>query len=124
MVKKNAKFSERSFLNFSGAIMKPYSISGIAARLAALLTLMMLTIGLNVSAYAQTSAPERDTSASQEAGDVDIDSCGGPTGIPCREGLVCVDNPQDNCDPRKSDVKCFGTCKKTAGEDELILKPK
>jgi len=121
---EGGKFSERSFLILVEVTMKPYSISGIAAHLAALLTLMMLTIGLNMPAQAQTNAAERGASASsQQEGAIDGRPCGGPMGLTCREGLICVDNPGDNCDPRREGSKCPGTCKVNLVKEDDIQRP-
>jgi hypothetical protein len=38
-------------------------------------------------------------------------ACGGIAGIPCRKhGEVCVDNPNDNCDPTQGGADCMGIC--------------
>ncbi|KAF2182233.1 hypothetical protein K469DRAFT_752315 [Zopfia rhizophila CBS 207.26] len=36
--------------------------------------------------------------------------CGGFPGTPCPEGLTCIDDPRDNCDPKKGDADCIGVC--------------
>ncbi|MCW5597959.1 MAG: Kazal-type serine protease inhibitor domain protein [Nitrosomonas sp.] len=38
--------------------------------------------------------------------------CGGIAGFPCPEGMKCVDDPSDNCDPTKGDADCAGMCVK------------
>lgn len=100
--------------------MKLYSIFGIAARFIALLTLTMLTIGLNVPVHAQTNGVERGASASQQGGGIDGRPCGGPAGLTCGEGLICVDNPDDNCDPRRDGSKCPGTCKANLVKEDKV----
>ena len=103
--------------------MKPSSISGIAAHLAALLALMMLIIVLNVPAHAQTNTAERGESASQQKGGIDGRPCGGPTGLTGGGGLICVDNPDDNCDPKRDGIKCPGTCKANLVKEDEIQRP-
>jgi len=44
--------------------------------------------------------------------------CGGFAGLPCPEGLVCVDYPLDECDPNAGGADCGGMCveqQKTCG---------
>ncbi len=36
--------------------------------------------------------------------------CGGFAGIPCPEGLTCVDDPNDSCDPSEGGADCGGIC--------------
>ena len=36
--------------------------------------------------------------------------CGGFTGKPCPRGLVCVDDPTDDCDPDDGGADCGGIC--------------
>jgi len=36
--------------------------------------------------------------------------CGGIAGIPCPEGLACVDDPSDDCDPNEGGRDCIGIC--------------
>lgn len=36
--------------------------------------------------------------------------CGGFAAIRCPEGLVCVDDPNDTCDPSQSGFDCGGVC--------------
>jgi hypothetical protein len=36
--------------------------------------------------------------------------CGGIAGFPCPDGLVCVDNPDDDCDPNAGGADCGGIC--------------
>ena len=40
--------------------------------------------------------------------------CGGIAAFPCPPGLNCVDNPNDNCNPRKGGADCSGICVKPA----------
>jgi hypothetical protein len=46
--------------------------------------------------------------------------CGGIAGIPCPTGFVCVDDPRDNCDPRKGGADCIGICRAKACDPSLI----
>ena len=36
--------------------------------------------------------------------------CGGFAGIQCPEGMICVDDPTDNCDPNRGGADCIGVC--------------
>jgi hypothetical protein len=36
--------------------------------------------------------------------------CGGFAAISCPEGLVCVDDPNDSCDPTQGGADCGGVC--------------
>lgn len=38
--------------------------------------------------------------------------CGGIAGFPCPDGMTCVDDPADNCDPAKGGADCPGICVK------------
>lgn len=38
--------------------------------------------------------------------------CGGIAGFPCPDGMTCVDNPADDCDPKKGGADCPGMCTK------------
>jgi hypothetical protein len=37
-------------------------------------------------------------------------ACGGIAGIPCSQGKTCVDDPADDCDPRRGGADCPGIC--------------
>ena len=37
-------------------------------------------------------------------------SCGGITGIQCPAGMICVDDPNDTCDPNAGGADCPGIC--------------
>jgi hypothetical protein len=37
-------------------------------------------------------------------------SCGGVANLPCPDGLVCIDDPTDDCDPNTGGVDCGGIC--------------
>lgn len=36
--------------------------------------------------------------------------CGGIAAIPCQEGMACVDDPTDSCDPTAGGADCSGLC--------------
>lgn len=36
--------------------------------------------------------------------------CGGIAGFPCPDGLECIDDPDDDCDPRLGGADCGGIC--------------
>ncbi len=43
-------------------------------------------------------------------------ACGGFGGIQCPEGLHCVDDPNDDCDPTQGGADCIGICTSTDTE--------
>jgi len=50
---------------------------------------------------------------SSESGDASARSfaiCGGITGIRCKPGFECIDDPSDSCDPEKGGADCSGIC--------------
>src|SRR6185369_433859 len=67
------------------------------------LGIVMAAVGCN--------APEGSTSSTED----DIKTyqfCGGIAGLQCPDGFECVDNPRDNCDPKKGGADCGGICVK------------
>eukprot|EP00755_Sulcionema_specki_P006799 Sspe_Gene.36456::Locus_17613_Transcript_1_1_Confidence_1.000_Length_1504::g.36456::m.36456 len=40
------------------------------------------------------------------------EKCGGPQDVQCKSGYMCVDFPDDNCDPDNGDKECVGCCEK------------
>lgn len=36
--------------------------------------------------------------------------CGGIAGIPCPDGQACIDDPSDDCDPKRGGADCGGIC--------------
>lgn len=36
--------------------------------------------------------------------------CGGKAGLPCPKGFICIDDPDDGCDPRQGGMDCGGIC--------------
>lgn len=39
-----------------------------------------------------------------------VEMCGGFAGFPCPEGLLCIDFPNDSCDPKNGGADCGGMC--------------
>lgn len=37
-------------------------------------------------------------------------ACGGIAGITCSDGMKCVDDPSDDCDPKSGGADCSGIC--------------
>lgn len=56
---------------------------------------------------AQGGAPSQDEAAKKPPGG---QFCGGIAAIQCPEGLVCVDDPTDSCDPQQGGADCGGIC--------------
>lgn len=38
-------------------------------------------------------------------------TCGGIANLKCPTGMVCVDNPNDSCDPANGGADCSGICR-------------
>jgi hypothetical protein len=58
-----------------------------------------------------TSAPSNGSTAGQLNGTDGIGQfCGGFAAIPCPEGLTCVDDPRDTCNPDLGGRDCGGIC--------------
>ena len=96
--------------------MKPYSIFSGAVRL---LALLILSAGLNMSLNGSVAAQEgmqghdhgKSGPQAQSAGSGKKQQpCGGPSRIQCQGGMVCVDDPSDNCDPTRDGLDCKGMC--------------
>jgi hypothetical protein len=47
--------------------------------------------------------------------------CGGFAGIPCPDGQVCVDDPNDDCDPQNGGADCGGICELEPEECPPVL---
>lgn len=62
--------------------------------------------GCGAEAPGDEQAGDEQVSESQDAIQV---TCGGITGRGCEGNAVCVDDPNDNCDPR-TDSDCGGVC--------------
>ena len=41
----------------------------------------------------------------------EVIACGGFAGLLCPDGMVCVDDPSDDCDPRRGGSDCIGICR-------------
>jgi hypothetical protein len=50
--------------------------------------------------------------------------CGGFANFPCPEGMACVDDPRDDCDPDNGGADCGGVCKRDAGPKDCNAKKK
>lgn len=51
---------------------------------------------------------ESDTAS--DSGPTEPSFCGGFAGFPCPDGLVCIDDPSDDCDPLNGGADCGGLC--------------
>jgi hypothetical protein len=47
--------------------------------------------------------------------------CGGIAGFPCPEGLACVDDPRDSCDPAHGGADCSGICVEPEPEPRCVV---
>lgn len=79
-----------------------------------------LAMGLAVGCViADGGSPGADDARSiEEADDTSQELrrfCGGIAGIPCEDGGICVDNPADDCDPKRGGADCPGICIKKGG---------
>jgi len=50
------------------------------------------------------------TAASESSVAVLYEKCGGFAGFRCSEGLMCIDDPSDECDPKNGGADCIGIC--------------
>lgn len=68
----------------------------------------------------QKKHTEETVQPSTHEGDKPDVQCGGFGGSPCSDGMTCVDDPSDSCDPMQGGADCMGTCvedKDPAGDD-------
>lgn len=65
------------------------------------------------SAPSQPDAPKPDSVADPASSDAGARGrfCGGIAGFQCPAGQVCVDNPDDDCDPAHGGADCGGVCR-------------
>jgi hypothetical protein len=49
--------------------------------------------------------------------------CGGFAGIPCPDGLTCIDDPSDDCDPTQGGADCGGICVSQPNPCAAVLCP-
>jgi hypothetical protein len=49
-------------------------------------------------------------STAHDSGVTPSNTCGGFAGIPCPSGQMCVDDPNDTCDPDHGGADCGGIC--------------
>jgi len=56
-----------------------------------------------------TPLDTKDTGEAEQA-DEETTFCGGFANIPCPDGYKCVDNPNDDCDPKSGGADCGGIC--------------
>lgn len=45
-----------------------------------------------------------------DEGDKPRQQCGGLGGLQCADGMTCVDDPSDSCDPMQGGADCMGMC--------------
>lgn len=43
--------------------------------------------------------------------------CGGFGGLACADGMICVDDPSDSCDPMQGGADCMGRCVEGVEDD-------
>lgn len=72
------------------------------------LTALVSLAGLGMAAC----AVDADEIASDEYDVKEKIFCGGIAGFACPDGMVCVDDPSDSCNPKKGGADCGGYCKK------------
>jgi hypothetical protein len=78
----------------------------------------VLAMGLAVGCVIADGGSPDEVSSIEEADDTTHElrrACGGIAGIPCEEGAICVDNPKDDCDPKRGGADCPGICIKKGG---------
>jgi hypothetical protein len=86
------------------------TLASISLRL--LLPLAATTLGLLACAPSQTAERSSDQDPGQPPTDEPdpAPACGGFAGTPCPDGLTCVDDPSDSCDPNQGGADCMGVC--------------
>jgi hypothetical protein len=112
-------------LLLNGATMIRYRIFNLAVKFIAALGLTVgLTIGLSGAVHAQDGASASGASAphGKSAGAKQL-PCGGPSVIQCPQGLSCVDDPGDKCDPTKDGLNCPGKCVAGSGGESKFKQP-
>jgi hypothetical protein len=67
----------------------------------------ILLLGLLAAGAAQS---ELNTESDEAQRPRDGQFCGGLAAVQCPEGLVCVDDPNDSCDPNTGGADCGGVC--------------
>ena len=70
--------------------------------------LASLTLGL-----ALVTACDHEDITPRQGELIDPIACGGFGGLECPDGLTCVDDPADDCDPNKGGADCSGICQDT-----------
>ena len=79
-------------------------------------TLLSSALLAGLLACTQSQAPSPDDPAAGDSGAKPDDSsepaptCGGLAGTACPDGLTCVDDPSDDCDPARGGADCLGVC--------------
>lgn len=78
---------------------------------------------LTLAACRLESPPKADEKTAEARAGCDGDDghgrfCGGFGGIQCPPGLVCEDDPSDDCDPDRGGADCGGVCVPGDGDDD------
>jgi hypothetical protein len=74
----------------------------------------VLVVGASLFGLAcsPTTVAEAQQAPELQEGQPEGAFCGGIAGFPCAEGLVCVDDPKDDCDPDQGGADCGGICRR------------
>ncbi|MEQ1849223.1 MAG: hypothetical protein ABL890_01390 [Candidatus Peribacteraceae bacterium] len=64
----------------------------------------------NSSSSSESSQISSSVSSSSSSSGSDLQACGGSEGLLCSGTDICIDNPEDACDPLASGVDCEGFC--------------
>jgi hypothetical protein len=87
--------------------------------------LVLLGAGVQLGCSAEAEAAQdvaAETAQPTEGGQTGGQFCGGFASITCPEGLLCVDDPNDSCEPTAGGADCGGVC--VAPDDGARKKPK
>jgi hypothetical protein len=68
---------------------------------------LMAVLAFGIVAVVATPDSESASSSGPQGGK----RCGGFAGIPCPNGLICIDDPRDDCDPKTGGADCIGICR-------------
>jgi hypothetical protein len=74
----------------------------------------ILVLGLSVAAPACIAEVDENVGSLQQEAKGKI-MCGGFAGLTCPGGMICVDDPSDDCDPDLGGADCIGMCRKGGG---------
>jgi hypothetical protein len=80
------------------------------------ITRLVCSVGL-VAVLAMGAVTLISTPTVEAAGGPGGQPCGGFAGLECPgPNQICIDDPRDNCDPKKGGADCIGICRGAGGD--------